>query len=59
MGAEKPISVPENIKFTGENTNITYKQEPNLKKKTFTKHKHIQNLYEIHGKVCKEWERLH
>ena len=56
MGAEKPISVPENIKFTEENTNITYKQEQNLKKK-ITKHNRIQNLYEIHGKVSKEWER--
>jgi hypothetical protein len=50
MGAEKPISVPENIKFTGENTNITYKQERNLKKKnihkTQTHSKPIRNTWE-------------
>jgi len=57
MGAEKPISVPENMKFTEENTKITYKQEQNLKK--IIKHTFNQKLHEIHWKVCKEWERLH
>jgi len=39
------------MKFTGENTKITYKQE-------FIKNNLIQKQYEIHGKVCKECERL-
>jgi hypothetical protein len=53
--AEKPISVPENINFTTENSKITYKQDQNLKK--FIKHNLIQKLYEIHGKIYKEVER--
>jgi hypothetical protein len=57
MKAENPISVPENVKFTEENSKIMYKQEQDLKKKTFVKHKLIQKLNEIRGKVYKEWER--
>jgi len=30
-----------------------------IKKKKIIKHNLIQNLHEIHGKVCKEWESLH
>jgi len=32
MGAENRTSVTENIKFTGQNKKITYKQEQNFKK---------------------------
>jgi len=58
MWAETPISVPENMKLTGENSKITYKQEQNLEKK-FISHNLIRKLHEIHGELCKEWERLH
>ena len=48
MKAEKPISVPKNIKFTEDNSNNSYKQEQNFKK--FIKHNLIQKLFELDKK---------
>ena len=56
MKVETPISEPENIKFTNDNSKITYKQDQKFKKKTL-KNNLIPKLYEINVYVCKEWKR--
>jgi len=55
MGAEKPISAPENTKFTGKMQRLLTKKN-RIKKKSYNA-KYFKS-YEIHGKVCKELERL-
>jgi hypothetical protein len=47
MKAENPICVPENIKFTEDNSKIPYKQEQNYIHKTQPNSKAIRNTWEV------------
>ena len=55
MKAEKITGVPENTKFTEDNSKITHKQEQNLQNKIIKKQPHKQAI----RKAWKEWERSH
>ena len=58
MKAEKPACLPENIKFTEENSKVTYKQQQDLKmhsqnRPTLKSYTKDMTMYIKSGKVHK------